>query len=316
MSTRSFLQSKNWAEFQKSLGRKIFEYDQDGIRAYIFRHDIPFGKNYLYIPHGPEVNFNAMIGGIKNPTANFIKWLKDLAKLEKSVFIKAEPLFDNVAQILAENKFKKSKKEIQPPKSLIIDLTKSEEELLGSMHYKTRYNIKIAERHNIHVDTSSGIDVFWKLIKKTSKRDKFSSHERKYYEKLFNFFQSGRDIDAKLFIAQHKEMPIAAAIILTYENSGYYLHGASDYKYRSFMAPYLLHWQIIKYLKIKGFENYNMWGVDAKHWPGVTRFKLGWLGSPKPGEGGGRLIEYPGSFDLTAKWLWHFLYKIYQHIKK
>lgn len=302
----SFLQSKDWAEFQKSLGRRVFEYNQDGIRTYIFKHNIPFGKNYLYIPHGPEIDFNAMTGGIKNPISNFIRWLKDLAKEERSIFIKAEPLFDSIAQILAENKFKKSKKEIQPSKDLIIDLDKDEEELLRLMHHKTRYNIRVAEKHGIHVDAGRDLETFWKLLKKTSKRDKFSSHEKKYYEKLLGFFENNRDIATKLFIAKHEEKPIAAAIVLTHGESGYYLHGASNYKHRNLMAPHLLHWQIIKYLKSKGFKNYDMWGINARRCPGVTRFKLGW---------GGRSVEYPGSFDLTTRWAWHLLYKIYQRVR-
>src|SRR3989344_7971393 len=99
MSIATFLQTKDWLEFQKSLGREVFEYDKNGIRANILKHEILFRKNYLYIPHGPEINFNSMTGGFKNPAINFVKYLKDLGKRQKSIFIKAEPLMDSVAQI-------------------------------------------------------------------------------------------------------------------------------------------------------------------------------------------------------------------------
>ena len=303
MSIPSFLQTKDWAEFQKSLGREVFEYNKDGIRAYIIKHEIPFRKNYLYIPHGPEIDFNSMIGGFKNPAINFIKYLKDLGKEQKSIFVKVEPLTDSVAQILAENKLKKSKREIQPSKTVIIDLSKNEDELLKNMHHKTRYNIGVAQKYNIRVNESNDTKMFWQLIKVTAKRDKFHAHDKEYYEKLLEFFASGKEINTKIFVASHDNDPVAAAIVLMHEGTGYYLHGASNYESRSFMAPYLLHWQIIKYLKEKGFKNYDLWGVDAKKWPGVTRFKLGW---------GGRMVEYPGSFDLTISWPWHTLYKIFQ----
>ena len=100
--------------FQRSLGREVFEYEKEGITAKIIKHDLPLGKNYLYIPNGPEMDFNQMTGGLKNPVANFVKWLRELGKNEKSIFIKAEPVVDSVAQALAEHGWKKSKKEIQP----------------------------------------------------------------------------------------------------------------------------------------------------------------------------------------------------------
>src|SRR3989344_4833223 len=110
MQGQDFLQSKEWAEFQRSLGREVFEYEKEGISAKIIKHDLsfgrfrtgPFGKNYLYIPHGPKMDFNKMTGGFKNPVANFVKWLYELGKKEKSIFIKSEPLADSVAQALAE----------------------------------------------------------------------------------------------------------------------------------------------------------------------------------------------------------------------
>lgn len=302
----SFIQSKHWIDFQKSLGRNVFEYDEKGIRANIIKHDIPFGKNYLYIPHGPEIDFNSMTGGFKDPIRNFIRYLKDLGNQQKSIFIKSEPLTDNVAQSLAENNFKKSKKEIQPSKTVILSLEKNEEELLKNMHHKTRYNIRVAQKHNISVNESNDVKIFWGLIKKTSQHDKFYTHPKDYYEKLLNYFGRDKEISVKLFIAHYNNKPVAAVVILFYGDIGYYLHGASDYNYRKFMAPYLLHWHIISYLKERGFKNYDLWGVNAKKWPGVTRFKLGW---------GGKLVECPGSFNLTISWPWHTVYRIFQRLR-
>ena len=163
------------------------EYEKEGISAKIIRHDLPFKKNYLYIPHGPVMDFNQMIGGLKNPVANFVRWLREEGKKHKSIFVKVEPLTDNVAQALAEVKFRKSKKEIQPSKTVIVDLQQSEDELLGRMHHKTRYNIGVADKHGVTMSEGDDVDSFLKLLKKTAKRDKFSPHPSDYYKKLFNF---------------------------------------------------------------------------------------------------------------------------------
>ncbi len=305
MAEHSFLQSKEWVGFQRSLGREVFEYEKEGISAKIIKHDLPFGKNYLYIPHGPHIDFNQMTGGFKNPVVNFVKWLRELGRKEKSIFVKAEPLADSVAQALAENKFRKSKKEIQPSKTVVIGLADDELEILGRMHHKTRYNIKVAENHGVGVADNDDIDSFWKLLKKTTKRDRFSSHNEGYYHKLFEFFHGDDGIKAKLFLAYIGDEQIAGAIVLIHGNSGYYLHGASDYEQRSLMAPFALHWHIIRYLKQAGLENYDMWGIDTRKWPGVTRFKLGW---------GGRTIEYPGSFDLPIYRLQYLAYRLARRI--
>ena len=299
MST--FLQSKDWFDFQRSLGRSVFEYDKDGIKTGVIKLPEPFKKSYLYIAHGPEADFNSMTGGLKNPIKNFLVWLKDLAKKEKSIFIKIEPLSDSVAQTLAEHGFKKSKKEIQPSRTVVVDLIKSENELLDAMHHKTRYNVKVAEKNGIEIKESDDFESFWKLIKKTSKRDKFSSHSKDYYQKLLNFFSGDREIKTKLHLAFYQDKPIAGLVLLTYKDSAFYLHGASDYDYRSFMAPHKLHWEVIKKLKASGFKLYDFWGIDSRKWPGVTRFKLGW---------GGRVVEHPGSFDLSISWLWFLAYKM------
>lgn len=300
----SFLQTKEWMEFQESLGREILEYNQDGISAKIIKHDLPFKKSYFYIPHGPEMDFNSMLGGVKNPVRIFINWLKDIAKNEGSIFLKIEPMNDHVAQTFAERGFRRSKKEIQPSKTVIIDLGKDENVLLGEMHHKTRYNIKIADRYDLRVSDNGKVEEFWNLLKKTIRRDNFSSHSKEYYQKLSTFFQD-KSIALKIIEIKLGEKPLAGAMILLHDKVGYYLHGCSDTNGQKYRAPFKLHWSIIKYLKNRGFNNYDLWGINAQKWPGVTRFKLGW---------GGRVIERPGSFDLPVSKLWYTGYKIFRKI--
>lgn len=305
-SIQFFLQSNDWLEFQESLGRKVFRYDQDGIKAGIIKLPLWFGRSYLYVPHGPAINFNAMIAGEQNPVRQFLQYLKELGKKEKAIFIKAEPLIDHIAQVLAEKKkFRRVKREIQPAKTVVIDLTLSEDELKEKMHHKTRYNIGVAERHGIQIRESNDLEAFWKLLKKTTKRDRFFSHPKEYYQKLLDFFEEGREIKVKLFLAYQENKPLAGAVILFYCGTAYYLYGASDYSYRQMMAPYLLHWKIIQELKQLGLAQYDWWGIDSRHWPGVTRFKLNW---------GGWTVEHPGSFDWRLSWWWYQAYKIARKI--
>ncbi len=85
---KSFLQTQEWLEFQKETGHKVWRFDDGKIKANIIKLGLPLGKSMLYIPHGPEIDFEHVIGGIKNEVTNFVKYLKNLAKEEKSLFIK------------------------------------------------------------------------------------------------------------------------------------------------------------------------------------------------------------------------------------
>lgn len=335
----SFLQTTEWLEFQKEAGHKVWNFDNGKIRANIIKLGLPLGKSILYIPHGPEINFAALSGeraslahpdgreeisaiggpasgwkgGIKNELAGFIKYLKDLARQEKAIFVKIEPLSDVVMELLHVKGMRRSSRQIQPYKSVVLDLEFTEEELLAKMHQKTRYNIKVAEKHGIiteltvrkpsdgRMTTSHDVDMFWKLLQKTTKRDRFSPHPKAYYKKLLEFLGEKGEIKTDLVMALNGQKPIAGAIILRCGDTAYYLHGASDYEFRSMMAPYKLHWGIIQYLKNNGIKHYDFWGIDAVRWPGVTRFKLGWGGNTK---------EYPGSFDLVISKLWYLAYTV------
>ena len=313
MTMGTFLQSTEWLDFQRFLGREVFTYDENGLTAGIVRRDIQLRKNYLVIGHGPLADFNQMTGGINNVFKNFVQELRHLAKKEKSIFVHAEPLYDSVAQELVRAGFKKAKHELQPHKTVINDLVKSEEEILAGAAHGTRYSLRVAQRNNVRVAETDDIEIFIKLLKKTAQRQKFGVHPKEYYQKFFEYFRpkaprlpAGRDqpragLQARLFVAYHNDEPLAAALILIWQDTAYYLHGASDYEQKNLRAPNLLHWDIMRHLKSEGVKHYDWWGVDSKKWPGVTEFKLGW---------GGQVVERPGSFDLTISWFWSLMYRL------
>ena len=198
---------------------------------------------------------------------------------------------------------------IQPRQTILLDFTKEESELLQKMHPKTRYNIRLAERHGVSVEkvdlSEENFEMFWKLLIETSKRDKFSTHPKKYYKKMIETLGgSENDAHIALFVAKYKGKPLAAELVMFFGETATYLHGASSEEERGVMAPYAIHWEIIKEVKKMGYKYYDFWGIDEKKWPGVTRFKRGF---------GGEEISYPETFDLPVQKLW---YKIYCWARK
>src|SRR3989344_233242 len=309
---KSFLQTTEWLKFQESIGHKAWRFDDSQIRANIIQHKVAFSKNYLYIPHGPEILFNNISGGLKNEVDNFLRYLKNLGKENKSIFVKIEPLTDLALETIFRKGIKRSQKHIQPSRTVIINLNLPEEDLLSRMHHKTRYNIRLAEKKDLRLEESTDTDTFWELLQRTAKKDRFYSHTKDYYGKLLKFFQdpptgSGQagELETKMFFVLHNGKHIAGAIVMLYGDTVYYLHGAMDREYKELMAPYFMHWEIIKFFKPTTYKHYDFWGIDVQKWPGVTRFKLGW---------GGDIKESPGSFDLVVSRLWYFMYNLVRTI--
>lgn len=324
----SFLQSFEWGKIQEELGRKVFriwlideeiDENQPIFAAQIVRHNLPFGKNYLYAPHGPIfrrgiIDKISEIGNFLDKKreyfSEFLNAVKDLCQKENAVFLKVEPLLKSEMHLnyLLETALKKSGKEIQPSRTIILDLEKSEEELFLEMKSKTRYNIGLAERHGVKIircgesDKEIYFEKFWKLLEETSKRDKFYLHSKESYNEILNiksdYFKN------ELYLAVLDDDVLAGAIINFFNNKVVYLHGASSSVNRNIMAPYLLHWEIIKHAISKGFKKYDLWGISEK-WPGVTRFKRGF---------GGKEIQYLGAFDLIVDKKWYFLYSLARKI--
>lgn len=301
---RPFLQTLEWLAFQKHLGRSVWRLDDGFIKANIIRHDVRFGQNYLYVPYGPELNLDMAKDGVKNEIAHFSRYLHGLARQQGSMFVKIEPTHDMVIELLMRNgvRLKKSSHHIQPQKTVVADLTLSSDALLDNLHHKHRYNINLAQRKGITIEESDNADTFWRLLQRTAEHDDFRTHGMLYYKKLLNFFSGERGaLKTKLYLALQGGHPVAGVIMMEYGTTVSYLHGAMDRDYRALMAPHLMHWELMQRYKERDFHWYDFWGVDADKWPGVTRFKLGF---------GARVIEYPGSFDLTSKRFWSWLYKM------
>ena len=139
----------------------------------------------------------------------------------------------------------------QPTDTLMLDLTKSDEQLLSEMKRKGRYNVNLANRKGIQIITipdgkfsEEDLDDFWRLNLETTGRDEFSGHEKSYYEHFLRELKKY----AVLFFAEYEGKRIAAAISTFCEEKAIYYFGAStsDSNYRNLMAPYLLQWEMIR----------------------------------------------------------------------
>ncbi len=312
-----FLQSWEWGEFQEKIGAKVWRLgieDNNELvaAATIIKKKLPFGRSYFYSPQGP-ISHNTY--HVTHNIEFLFSEIERIAKGEGVIFFRFEP-----PAIIHNSLFVIQKTiDVQPNKTLILDLSKSEEELLKAMHEKTRYNIRLAEKKGVKV-IEAGVNKFkdfWNLLDQTSGRDKFRPHGRDYYQAMLGVAgdinppsplkKGGEGGVIKLFFAQYQGKLIATGIFSFFSDTVTYLHGGSADEHRNVMAPYLLQWQVIKLAKSLEYKYYDFYGIDENKWPGVTRFKRGF---------GGTEVKYPGTFDLVFGKRWYNIYKLVRGVKR
>ena len=327
------LQSLEWGEFRKKTGVKVVQ--QNALQITI--HKIPYTPWTIgYLPKGPM------------PTLEMLNGLKKIGKTEKCIFIQIEPnllrchpelvsgsdpVDRQMLKLVQHDSVRPSFHPLFTKYTFILDLTKSEDELLKAMHPKTRYNIKVAQRYNIEVvedNSEAAFETYLKLLKKTTKRQNFYAHDEKYHRLMWETLKSQKSkvksqklytdkLTAHLLLANYKpitnhQSPItlAAWVLFVYKGVLYYPYGASSGENRETMASNLIMWEAIRFGKKLGLKKFDMWGSlgpnpDKKDpWYGFHRFKEGY---------GGKLVEFVGSFDLVINPLLYQLYKIADKIR-
>ncbi|MFA6436937.1 MAG: peptidoglycan bridge formation glycyltransferase FemA/FemB family protein [Candidatus Paceibacterota bacterium] len=321
-----FMQSWDWGEFKEKLGHKIWRMAIKGNGqcqyAQIIKHRLPLKKSYFYIPQSPI--FNSQLSTINHqPMELLIKDICKLAKKEKAVFIKWEPLAESSADIkrLKKAGFVESKN-IQPKDTLVLDLSQTEEEIFQNFHSKHRYNIKLAQKKGIQIkilDSDGEFEEFYGLVKKTDERKHIKSFPKQYYKELFELAKKSAktktspDLEIRFFGAYFGKNIAAGLVLVVWNDKAMYLIGANDYEYRQCMAPHLLQWETIKESRKIGAKEYDFWGIIRKEdfesdkefekhpWAGITRFKIGF---------GGKTVQFEKTFDYIVSPFWYKIYKL------
>lgn len=270
------LQSWSWGEVQRKFGRRVRRVAlRDGERIVMawqmISHCLPLGWSYWYVPR-PVGNHEL---GMRN-FGFFLDQIGKLARLERVVFLRVD---GGESLPLDQFGFRKVSGSVQPQEELLVNVGQSEAELLSVMKPKTRYNIRLAEKHGVRVVSLAPDEVsfkkFWPLVCATAKRQKIRTHAESYYRAMFTTF--GQTGTGNLLVAEMSGRPLAAAFVVSFNGVRTYLHGGSSDESSELMAPYALHWQAIRFARDQGFRAYNFGGVSATKpsWTGISRFKQG-----------------------------------------
>jgi lipid II:glycine glycyltransferase (peptidoglycan interpeptide bridge formation enzyme) len=300
------LQMGEWGELKSAFGWDAVRVVSGDVGIQILFRKLPLGFTIAYAPKPVFPRSDDFSrSGTTDPTGalrgvvttwggdDFWDEVDSVCRKRRAVFLKLEPDSWESDFIFHLSSFIFSPHNIQPPRTIIVDIRGTEDEILARMKQKTRYNIRLAEKKGITVRAWDDIPAFHKMMLITGGRDNFGVHSLEYYRRAYDLFHpTGM---AELLVAEFEGKPLAALMVFARGQRAWYVYGASTDEERNRMPTYLLQWEAMKWARSKGAEEYDLWGVpdedettleanfESRHdglW-GVYRFKRGFGGELK-----------------------------------
>ncbi|MBE2183952.1 MAG: peptidoglycan bridge formation glycyltransferase FemA/FemB family protein [Anaerolineae bacterium] len=311
------LQTSSWADLKYPYGwqsaRVALEEKSGRIvaGAQLLFKALPFGLGVMaYLPMGPYIThfeqraplWQAIDAAAKARKAAFLKW-------EPGIPAEGSPSHD-----YARYGFRASPQTVQPPRTILIDISGSDTAIQARMNQGTRRKIRQSLKGDIRYWEVSREEIsrFTEMMQVTGARNAFGVHEPAYYALAYDLFIPQR---AALILAEHEGDTLAGIMVFASGKTAWYLYGASSNLKRNLMAAYGVQWKAIEWAKARGCLTYDMWGIpdedeavleaqfesrDDGLW-GVYGFKRGW---------GGIVARSDGAWDKVYNPLIYQAYKL------
>lgn len=265
------LQLWGWGQVKAAHGwtaERVFAFDSDqedvivgAAQILIRKLPLPF-RSFAYIPRGPIVE-----DIFRN---DFLNKLSDLVKRDhRSVALSIEP---NALEFDLPAGWKRSANKILSPDTILLDIAKTESDLLADMAKKTRQYIRKSASEGItikQVRTKDELLECLHIYRQTADRAKFNLHANQYYLDVFNLMGD----HSPIFAAYLEGKPVAFLWMAISADTAYELYGGMNEDGQRLRANYALKWHVIRKTKEWGLTQYDFGGLVVG---GVSIFKQGW----------------------------------------
>ncbi len=297
-SEANFLQSPEWGKMNELIGHKVIFTDFEGQGWCLMIVKNAKRGRYLEVPGGPLLDWEN-----KALVAQAFDEIKAVAQREKCVFVRLRPQLRADAKyddLLKAQGCQKAPMHLHAEHTVMLDLTKSEEELLKEMRRQTRYEVRRSERLGIsvwHANSEKIFREFHTVQAATAARQGFIPPDLNTL--LAERAAFGQNI--RIYVAQTNDsQPIAYGMVFWSGDEAEYFEAASTELNHKIPGAYALQWQAIKDLKKMNLKRYNLWGIAPKdangkvaaghRYAGVTTFKTGF---------GGEIVEFVAAQDIV-----------------
>lgn len=280
LKARHFLQSSEWALFQKNLGNSVIERSGDGW-LYVAIVEIghgTVGKQFkrLYCPYGPYYTS-------KTALTAALKDLEDRAKILNIDYVRVEPTTNGDCSAFNGQKFGYSlqKRDFQPRLGLLIDLRPSFDEIMSSASKTNRYLWHKKDKNHLSFKISydmADLEAFILIMRETADRTQTTFHRTQFYELLLESLGPTKNIGVAY--AYHEDEVLVGVMFADdfVNKTRYYLYAGSFDKARKYSANSPLVSYLLKDAKEHGLETFDFFGIvpesATKHrWAGFSKFK-------------------------------------------
>lgn len=225
---------------------------------------LPF-RSLAYLARGPQAE-----AGLENEVLNAVgRYVK---KTHKSVVLSAEPDWDDdsvaVASLPAAG-WEPSATTILIPRTLILDLTRSEDELMAVMSKSTRANVRKSLRGDIEfrkVSTDDELQQVLAIYRETAERANFGIHEDAYYLDIARFMGA----DSPIVAAFDGETVLAFVWLARSGHTAFELYGGVNAEGQKQRVNYGVKWAAFMLMKADGCQRYDFNGLLND---GISDFK-------------------------------------------
>ena len=262
------LQLWNWGQVKAAHGwtaDRLLAYNEDTIvaAAQVLTRTLPLPfRAFSYVPRGPV--------GEQGTSQDFLELIADYAKREyHSVVLSIEP---DVAEFTAPQRWVSAKSSVLPAQTIILDLEKSDSDLLSVMDQETRQHIRKSAAAGItikQVRSRADLAKCLAMYRQTSKRAKFGIHDDQYYYDVFNLLGD----HSPVFAAYFEDEPIAFLWLAISADVAFELYDSMSDKGEDLHADYALKWHAIRKTKEWGLLRYDFGGLVGDD---VSNFKRSW----------------------------------------
>ncbi len=192
---------------------------------------------------------------------------------------------------------------VPPYRTLLLDLSPSLEELRKNLAPKWRNQLNTAEKGNLRLVEGSNDEMyltFLRMLHEMVSRKKFKSQvDYDRYGRIQNDLPEF--LKMKIIVCACEGEPVSAGVFSAIGGTGTYLLGATANNGLRDNGSNLIQWAVIKWLKERGCQWYDLGGIDPSGNPGVYHFKRGIAGKT------GREVTHVGQFYLATNPTSYFL---------
>ena len=311
----NFLQSWDFYEFHKSRGNTVVRrIAMDGkkiIAAFAGVVEAAKRGRHLAIAGGPILDWTN-----KTLVKEIFADMKSEGEKNHCVFVRVRPQLERsekAFKLFADLGLKKAPTFLSVEYAAILDLNKSEEEIIKCMHRRIRYAVNNARNKGFTIEKSQDpkdIHEFYKIELATAKRQEFVAFSEDFLTKQFAAF--AKNNEAVLYTAKYEGQILAQNFMIFYGNEASYHYAVSTELGTKMSGSPILHVEAMRDARERGIKRYNLWGIvgeDEKNhrFYGVSFFKRGF---------GGDELKYLPAHDLIISPIKYQKTKLIETVRK